>query len=207
MNITNRLNKHFAAAAVVAAATAGSANAAIVYSGVIDITIPLTNSGVYFNVETGVRGPSGAMTPGWDFNPYGTEVGRVLLYAPYQGGYMRNPDAGSNVARTNLSEGTEIGAASYFYTSSEAKIGTEIGHWSANSTGILGFKFKTADGLQHYGWARMALGANAASRIIVDFGYESDAGGSIAAGATGVPAPGAIALLGLAGLAGRRRRA
>jgi hypothetical protein len=42
---------------------------------------------------------------------------------------------------------------------------------------------------------------------VVDFAYESVAGASIAAGDTGViPAPGALALLGVAGLAGARRR-
>jgi hypothetical protein len=45
---------------------------------------------------------------------------------------------------------------------------------------------------------------NLVTRTVVDFAYESVAGASIGAGV--VPAPGAIALLGLAGLAGRRRR-
>jgi MYXO-CTERM domain-containing protein len=45
---------------------------------------------------------------------------------------------------------------------------------------------------------------NLVTRTVVDFAYESVAGESIAAGA--VPAPGALALLGVAGLAGTRRR-
>jgi len=44
----------------------------------------------------------------------------------------------------------------------------------------------------------------AMTRTVVDYAYESTAGGSIVAGA--VPAPGALALLGVAGLAGSRRR-
>jgi MYXO-CTERM domain-containing protein len=44
---------------------------------------------------------------------------------------------------------------------------------------------------------------NLVTRTVVDFAYESVAGASIAAG---VPAPGALALLGVAGLAGARRR-
>ena len=44
------------------------------------------------------------------------------------------------------------------------------------------------------------------TRTVVDFAYESVAGESIAAGNNGVPAPGALALLGVAGLAGTRRR-
>jgi MYXO-CTERM domain-containing protein len=44
---------------------------------------------------------------------------------------------------------------------------------------------------------------NLVTRTVVDFAYESVAGASIAAAA---PAPGALALLGVAGLAGTRRR-
>jgi MYXO-CTERM domain-containing protein len=42
------------------------------------------------------------------------------------------------------------------------------------------------------------------TRTVVDFAWENVAGTSIEAGA--VPAPGALALLGVAGLASRRRR-
>jgi MYXO-CTERM domain-containing protein len=56
---------------------------------------------------------------------------------------------------------------------------------------------------------RFAMGApgsagTAMTRTVVDYAYENVANTSITAGT--VPAPGAIALLGLAGLAGRRRR-
>ncbi|MDA1262617.1 MAG: hypothetical protein O3B75_06940 [Planctomycetota bacterium] len=211
MSISNRLTNHFALAAVATAAVAGSANAAMVYSGVLNIVIPANFDGVYLNVETGqnVAG-SGSGVSGWDLNPYGTSTAAMSLYAASGTGYMRNPDAGTSTSRTLLAEGTAIGAASFFYGSSSAVIGTLVGQWSANSSGIIGFKFRTAaDGAgpaTHYGWMRIAFGASAAFRTIVDYGYESDAGVAINAGA-GVPAPGAIALLGLAGLATRRRRA
>jgi MYXO-CTERM domain-containing protein len=47
---------------------------------------------------------------------------------------------------------------------------------------------------------------NLVTRTVVDYAYESVAGASILAGDTGIPAPGALALLGVAGLASRRRR-
>ncbi len=201
---SNRLNKHFAVcAAAVATAVVGSANAAVVYSGVVNITVPANIDGIYLHLETGFYNSSGAANPGWDINPYGSGTTSVSLYAATGTGYMRNPGAGTSTSRTNLADGTAIGATSFFYGSSSAVIGTLVGQWSANANGIFGFKFLANDGLTHYGWARMSIGANAATRTIVDYGYESVAGAAIGAG---VPAPGAVALLGLAGLMTRRRR-
>jgi MYXO-CTERM domain-containing protein len=73
---------------------------------------------------------------------------------------------------------------------------------------MIGFRFVSSAGTTHYGWMRFAMGApgsagTAMTRTVVDYAYESVAGTSIAAG---VPAPGALALLGVAGLAGARRR-
>ncbi|MEY5033099.1 MAG: hypothetical protein RL354_2130, partial [Planctomycetota bacterium] len=58
------------------------------------------------------------------------------------------------------------------------------------------------DGGTKYGYGLFQIGSSifGADRTITDIYYE-DSGASIV-----VPAPGAIALLGLAGLAGRRRR-
>ena len=205
MSISNRLANHFALAAVATAAVAATSNAAIVYSGILNFAVNADVDGAYINVETAVlsNGP-GSGVPGWDVNPYGSSLTAVSLYAATGTGYMRNPGAGTSTGRTNIAAGTAIGGASFFYASSTATLGTLVGQWTANSTGIYGFKFLAADGLTHYGWMRLAIGANTATRSVVDYGWESTAGVAIAAGA---PAPGAIALLGLAGLATRRRRA
>ena len=204
--MSNRLANHLALAAVATAAVAATSNAAIVYSGIINFAINADIDGAYINVEANVlsNGP-GSGVPGWDVNPYGTSTSAISFYGTTGTGYMRNPGAGTSTGRTNIAAGTAIGGASFFYGSSTATLGTLVGQWTANSTGIFGFKFLAADGLTHYGWMRLAIGANAATRSIVDYGFESTAGVAIGAGA--VPAPGAIALLGLAGLATRRRRA
>ena len=205
MSISNRLANHFALAAVATAAVAATSNAAIVYSGIVNFAINADVDGAYINVEANVlsNGP-GSGVPGWDVNPYGTSTTAISFYGTTGTGYMRNPQAGTSTGRTNIAAGTAIGGASFFYGSSTATLGTLVGQWTANSTGIYGFKFLAADGLTHYGWMRLAIGANTATRSVVDYGWESTAGAAIAAGA---PAPGAIALLGLAGLATRRRRA
>lgn len=203
MQLSNRLNKHIAVAAA-AAACVGAANAAVVYSGIVNMAIPFNVDGVYLNVETGANGAAGGGVAGWDVNPYGSSTTGVSLFAGTGTGYMRNPGAGTTTLRTNIAEGTEIGASSFFYGSSVAVIGTGVGQWAANSSGIFGFKFLGGDGLTHYGWMRLAIGANAGTRSIVDYAYESTAATGLAAG---VPAPGAVALMGLAGLVSRRRRA
>ena len=205
MSISNRLANHFALAAVATAAVAATSNAAIVYSGIVNFAINADVDGAYINVEANVlsNGP-GSGVPGWDVNPYGTSTTAISFFGTTGTGYMRNPGAGTSTGRTNIAAGTAIGGASFFYGSSTATLGTLVGQWTANSTGIFGFKFLAADGLTHYGWMRLAIGANTATRSVVDYGYESTAATAIAAGA---PAPGAVALLGLAGLITRRRRA
>jgi MYXO-CTERM domain-containing protein len=109
----------------------------------------------------------------------------------------------------NLAAGTLIGSTSNFSSStSTIAFGSAAGQWQYASNNIVGFRFVSSAGTTHYGWMRFLMGSQPASgnlvtRTVVDFAYESVAGASIAAAA---PAPGALALLGVAGLAGTRRR-
>jgi MYXO-CTERM domain-containing protein len=210
--LSNRLAKHFGAAAA-AAVVVGSANAAIVYSGVLNFACAVDIDGCYINVETNTlsNGP-GAGVPGWDVNPYSTSGG-MNFFNSTGGGQMRRPGVTTGTAG-NLDVGTVVGAAGSFNTGTGNVYGATAatglaGGWTYSSENIIGFRFVAAAGTTHYGWMRFAMGAagsagTSMTRTVVDFAYESDAGASIGAGA--VPAPGAIALLGLAGLAGRRRR-
>jgi uncharacterized protein (TIGR03382 family) len=70
-----------------------------------------------------------------------------------------------------------------------------------NAANNFGFRFLGADGLTHYGYGVMTMGATMGVRTLTSLSYESTAATGII-----VPAPGAIALLGLVGLTGRRRR-
>ena len=191
MNRATRLESHFVAcaAAVAASALGTTAAADVVYSGVVNITVPANIDGIYLNVETGAYGSSGAGTAGWDTNPYGTSLTAVSLYSATGTGHMRAPEAGTLTARTNLLPDTSIGIGSFFYASSSATIGTLPGQWSANAEGVYGFKFLAADGLTHYGWLRLSIGANAATRVIVDYAYENIAGVDIRSGSGGGPPP------------------
>jgi MYXO-CTERM domain-containing protein len=211
MRISNRLDKHIVAAAAVAAGVAASVHAGVVYSGVVNFACAVDIDGTYINVETGVlsNGP-GSGVPGWDVNPYRSSSGSGMnFFSATGGGYMRAPGDTVGVAG-NLAIGTLIGGSASFSTSTTGvSFGPSAGQWQYGAQNIIGFRFVSAAGTTHYGWMRFLMGAqpatgNLVSRTVVDFAYESVAGASIDAGA--IPAPGAIALLGLAGLAGRRRR-
>ena len=211
MRISNRFEKHIVAAAAVAMGAAAAANAAVVYSGVLNFACAVDIDGAYINVETGLlsNGP-GTGVPGWDVNPY-SSGGGMNFFNSTGGGQMRYPGVTTGPAG-NLALGTSIGSTGSFNTATTAVVfGSAAGNWQYSAENVIGFKFVGADTLTHYGWMRFLMGAagssgTAATRTVVDYGYESTAGASILAGAGAVPAPGALALLGLAGFASRRRR-
>ena len=213
MSISHRLNKHFALAAVATAAVAATSNAAVVYSGLLNFACAVDIDGTYINVQTNTltNGP-GTGVPGWDVNPY-SSGGGMNFYNSTGGGQMRYPGLTAGPAG-NLAIGTSIGSTGSFNTSTTGVVfGSNAGNWKYSAENIIGFQFVAAAGTTHYGWMRFAMGAAGSSgtsmtRTVVDFGYESTAATSILAGAGAVvPAPGALAFLGLAGFATRRRRA
>lgn len=199
----SRLNSHFALCAVALSTgvAAGTANAAVIYSGPINMIVPATMDGIYMNVQTGAWSSTTTTPAGWDVNPYGTSTTAVSLFAATGTGYMRNPGTTATAA-TRLDLGTVVGSSAFFYGSSSATIGAGTGQWVANSSGYFGFKFIAADAATHYGWMQLSIGTNAGTRSIVQYAWEDVANTSIT-----IPAPGAMALLGLAGFAKRRRRA
>ena len=208
MSISNRLANHFALAAVATAAVAATSNAAVVYSGVINFACAVDVDGCYINVQTNIlsNGPASGV-PGWDVNPYSSSGG-MNFFNSTGGGQMRYPGVTAGPAG-NLALGTSIGSTGSFNTSTTGVVfGSAAGNWPYSAENIIGFRFVAAAGTTHYGWMRFAMGAAGSSgtsmtRTVVDYAYESTAATSIVV----TPAPGALALLGLAGLATRRRRA
>jgi len=209
MSLLNKLDKHFVAAAATAV-VAGGAQGAIIYSGVVNIAIPLNFDGVYLNVVTGATGTSGAGTPGWDINPYGATA--LTWFTPgtpaASHGLVRGQGSSTTFVDNlaGLSNYVIDGSASQNYGTGTNETTGATAFVFNSSNNIVGFRFfNEATGAVNYGWMRLSLGASFGStRSIVDYAYE-DTGAGIVAGA--IPGPGAIALLGLAGLAGRRRRA
>ena len=197
--LSNRLAKHFAAAAA-ASVVAGAANAAIVQWSNANLVIPATIDGLYINVETRATGSAGSAVAGWDLNPYSATS--LTWFNATGTGMLRYPGATTGSAG-NLAAGTVVGATGS-YGSGAVTVGAAAGNWVLNSVNIFGFRFTAADGLTHYGYGFMSVGAAITTRTITDLFYEDVANTSITVAA--VPAPGALALLGLAGFASRRRR-
>jgi hypothetical protein len=197
--LSNRLVKHFGAAAA-AATLVGAANAAIVTWN-CNLVIPNNIDGQYINVETQVAGSAAGLVAGWDLNPYGTSTTTMSWFAAAapSGCVTGLGQGGTIVGVASLSNGTVVGSASTFGNTAS---GVANGGWQLNAANCFGFRFLGADAATHYGFGKMTIGATMGVRTLNFVSFEST-------GATGItvcPAPGAIALLGLVGLTGRRRR-
>lgn len=211
---SHRLERHLAiasAAVVGLMCAARSAEAAIVWSGIVNINIPVNIDGVYLNVATGATGASGTVVPGWDLNPWGSSS--LNMFSPSampSGAYV-----GSGSSYTNLAPFSLISTASTF---AGGGVATPDGSLVLNSSqNLIGFRFYNENtALYHFGWMRISLGVTlTAPRTIVEYAWET-AGGiitpltegdepvGILAGA--IPAPGALTVLIAGAFVGVRRR-
>ncbi len=209
--LAKRLDAHFVACAAAAGAAVVGATqqsqAAVVYSGVVNLPIPNSTNGLYLNVVTGANnlpppGSAGSTVPGWDINPFSSTSLSFFNPSPLPGGgsaYFAL--TGTTVARMAGGVGApSIGGVGSLW-------GTTNTAWNpAPNSGYFGFRFiRESDSTLHYGWAQIN-NPSLATRVLVDYAYDDGVAVEIAAGQ--VPAPGSIALLavGAAGLIGRRRK-
>ncbi len=202
--LTNRLDKHFVACAAAAAGAAvlggaEKAQAAIVYSGIQNITIGGTFAGVYLNMITGLTTTSAGTNVGYDINPY---YGGNLMF---MGGTANNNAVGTGLAATNMAAGQSVAAGPFLTTDNFP----DMTNFVANQAGYFGIRFRReGDNALLHGWLRIVKSsANNAPGTIIDWAYNDVAGGDILAG-EGIPGPGALAVLaiGAVGLRGRRRQ-
>jgi hypothetical protein len=204
-SLLKRLDKHFAAAAVAGVAAVGaSANAAIVWSGIVNINVPSTTSGVYLNVVTGQTGTSSSLS-GWDLNPW-SSTALNFFNSTTSGQTVRTDMVGSGTVANNLAQGTLISGASTFTNNTGTQTTTGLNLNSSNN--LFGFKFwHEGAGAYRYGWVRISLGTSAGAqpRSIVEYAYE-DTGAGLEAGVVPGPAGLAALALGAAGLRSRRRK-
>lgn len=199
MLMQSKLAKHLSVAAIAVVSATAATNATVVTWN-LNMVVPNNIDGLYVNVETGGTGLTGPAIAGWDINPYGGSTTTMSWYVGSQGSSMVQGlgQGGTTSATASLSVGSVIGAASVYGTTASSPT---AGGWVLNSVNYFGFKFLTGASAVRYGYGSMTMGATMGVRTLNFVAFE-DNGGSIT-----IPAPGAMALIGLAGLAGRRRRA
>ena len=213
MSISYRFGRHVLAASAVAITTAGTAQAAV-NRWDCNLSIPATSAGLFINVQTRVTGTTGASVSGWDFNLYTTSptAPSLTMYGNIGTRFMRAPGQfGYSVG--NLAEEQDVGAVQFaqglfnpegdaysaiFNTAGQSG----VGNWNLNSINYFGFRFAANTGATHYGYGRMDVGASANVRTLKFIEWNETAGAAVQV----IPAPGALALLGLAGFGRSRRR-
>jgi PEP-CTERM motif len=191
---------------------ATTSHAAIVYSGPVNISVPNSVDGIYFNLVTGQSGSVAIAVPGWDINAYNNGTDGFTLYgAPSPSGVLATGTPGNSAIALNLAMGTPISSTGQYN-----QFETLGSQFQGGGNGYLGLRFQNeVTGIQNYGWilfnTTAGTGINGGfPASIIGYAYENT-GASINAGA--IPEPSTAALLGVvaAGALGlrewRRRKA
>ncbi|MDP0491131.1 MAG: PEP-CTERM sorting domain-containing protein [Verrucomicrobiota bacterium JB023] len=193
------------------ALTVTSSQAVIVWSGLVDISIPAATGpgsgldGVYVDIL------SGFSTTAADDNFATTDVnfflgGAAILsdddFLPVRSG----TEADSPVV--HLLPGTRVGVTSTFGPVStgvsDSHLGSLDGQFESGEEGYLGFAFSDNGGEQMFGWMRVTL-TNNGTGTIHEWAYETVSKDSIIVGAIPEPSAALLSLLGLTALLRRKR--
>lgn len=191
---------------IVLASLSGAAS--IAHASVIvvpaNLVIPVTPAGLYINISTGISSTTASGAPGWDINVGGT----TSLNFTSPGGYnfVRLNVAPMSAGPSNV--GGSFTISNLMPSASWITGGVSNGFITNSSANYVGFQFVGNDSLTHFGWMQFSIGASAtgSDRKIVSYAYNTESTTSPGGALLNVPAPGAIALLGIAGFASRRRR-
>ena len=182
-----RLSKHFlaCAAALTTVASVGTANAGVITWNLNQV-VPNNIDGLYVNVELQDTGSAASQVAGWDINPYGTSTLAMSWFAAVapSGCVTGLGQGGTTTAVASLTAGTVVsGASTYGNTASTVT----AGGWLLNAPNYFGFRFTASDGLTHYGFGVMTIGATMGVRTLTSLSYETVAGVAITAGSGGPP--------------------
>jgi hypothetical protein len=190
--------------------TARAARAAIVYSGPLNLAVPVGTSSnrIWIDITTFTTSTTGSFT-GWDIALWGSDPRFLTVNsASLSNNRFIGTGTGTPTPIARLEPGSVIGSTSTFGTNGGGSLvmptySPAPGPILPNSENIVGFRHVV--GTQTlFGWMSINVGSDMLTRTITGIAYE-DSGASIQAGA--IPAPGAVALLGLGGaFAGRGRR-
>jgi hypothetical protein len=208
-----------AAAAMVGAAVAGSAEAGV---RMFNVNWTLPSSGeLYISLNNLTTGPttSATIASGWDMRITSPSARSSLDFSFPQVSTPSGPTANSRYGMmrapgsvfgsgANLPLGTLVQQTASFSDGGAATFGSGAHEWRLNGENYFGFKLQLGSSTSSvYGWARMVVGSLPGQFTITNFGYESMTGAPIAVGAgMPVPGPGGLAVLGAAALVARRSR-
>ena len=219
--LDTQLSRHFlACSAFVGTAvlmTAQRADAAVVYSGLENLSVPTTNGagGIYLDltkpgssfIPTGSgTGPAEGLNtvlPGWDVNFYGSGAGNLRWAYPTVGGVAQTLAVFNGVSHVAaLGAGVMVDGSSSLGTRQ-----TMVPEFTG-TTAFMGVEFLNASNNPLFGWIRITGGPTAGfPATIVDWAYD-DSGAGIRTGA--IPEPSSLALgclaAGAAGLVAWRKR-
>ncbi|MEJ0088527.1 MAG: PEP-CTERM sorting domain-containing protein [Limisphaerales bacterium] len=191
----------YTALATVALAAPVAAKADIVYSGVLNLTVPSTTAGIYLNLVNGVFATTPSGAPGWDINPWGS--GSFFLYGTTGNGFINNFAGGSSATLVdNLPLGTTIdGASGYTFGNNATETTGSTAFLLNSSSNVAGFRFinEAAGNQVQYGWVRFSLAGTAVAqpRLLVEYAYDNTGASILAGQTTAVPEPSTYAFLGL----------
>ena len=169
-------------------------------------------NGTFVNVETQQQftdtdnGPIGTPFSNWNLSFNGNSGSRLVILSLDPAAGIVSP---STSGAGKLASGTTVGSAlaSPFSYVNNGVLFTQAANanaWSAGNIGYFGFKFKAASGAIRYGWGELDLNTGSIQEGVITKLVYDDTGAAVTVGV--VPAPGALALLGAAGLVGMRRR-
>jgi hypothetical protein len=187
------------------------AQAQVVHSGILHLSIPYDFAGLSVNIGTGetVRGHPA----GWDSGPWfnldhgGVHISNSALFRPV---VLAGPAYGEQVV--NLVKDSFVGSGAEFAEAENASI-THFheqggpGQFRRGESGYMAFLFHFhSGGPVHYGWARLTIdNTPAAQGVLHEWAYEATASAPITIGTIPESSAAALMLLAGAALAARRR--
>ena len=172
------------------------------------------NYGVYVNVNAQqytIDDGSGTQPAGtnMNFGLYGSKLqmfttnpGQIVGVANFLGqpSYGVARLAAGTIVGSSLASGISWGGSGDIFTNASVP----VYQWAQGTSNLFGFSFANASGQLRYAWGEVTLNTGSSKYGTINRIVYDDTGASVTAGV--VPAPGALALLGMAGIVGKRRR-